>query len=308
MYYIIPHISTTFCESQWRYNSTGEYSSHPDLSEPDNALSSLTFTCFGIWGIISTQQSNQYYILMSLNILTGISSYLHHYYYTDTHWAYAADIINVQLLTSYILLYLLCDIELINTSIPLLRQLAALLIIVNCEIMIIFYNIGYGPRNKQLQIVMLLILLLQFKSSYLVLKNNLIITSTKHIFIYRQLWCLLLFIIACCMWNIDTQCYSWMHYTFNAHAIWHITIAWVAFNTINLSNQYLCIKESKIYTIVSPIPKQISYLIIILFKVNATNKRADIDEQATMIDLEQLMLLDETISRNKRHRRVQSHS
>ena len=46
----------------------------------------------------------------------------------------------------------------------------------------------------------------------------------------------------------------------------------------------------------------------ILFKVNATNKRADIDEQATMIDLEQLMLLDDTISKQRHHRRVQSHS
>ena len=308
MYYLIPIISTTFCESQWRYNSTGEYSSQANLSEPDNALTSLSFTCFGIWGIVSRQQSNQYYILMTLNILTGISSYLHHYYYSDTHWAYAADIINMQLLSSYILLYILCDIELITTKTPLLRQLTALLIIFNCEVMIIFYNIGYGPRNTQLQVVILIIILLQFKSCYLVFKNDLIITSTKNQFIYRQLSSLILFIIACCMWYIDIQCYTWMHYSFNAHAIWHITIAWSAFNTINLSNQYLCIKENKVYIIISPIPNQMSFITIILFKINSTNKRADIDEQATMIDLEHLMLLDETLSHNKRHRRVQSHS
>ena len=304
MYYIIPHISTSFCESSWRYNSTGEYSSQPDLSEPDNALSSLTFTCFGIWGIASNQQSNQYYILMSLNILTGISSYLHHYYYTDTQWAYAADIINVQLLTSYILLFILCDIELIDNRMLLLRQLSVLLIIFNCEVMIIFYNIGYGPRNTQLQVVILLIILLQSKASYKVYSNNLIIKRTKHTFILRQICTLILFILACVMWYIDTECYTWMHNKFNAHAIWHVTVAWAVFNTINLSNMYLCIKDNKVYRIVEPI----RLLKSLLFRVNITNMRADLDDQATMIDFEQLMLLDNTISNQRHHRRVQSHS
>tara|TARA_X000000950_G_C13439254_1_gene467306 strand:- start:275 stop:562 length:288 start_codon:yes stop_codon:yes gene_type:complete len=95
-----------------------------------------------------------------------------------------------------------------------------------------------------------------------------------------------------------------MHNKFNAHAIWHITVSWAAFNTVNLSNQYLCIKDNKVYKIVEPF----RLLNSVLFRINITNKRADLDDQATMIDLEQLMLLDDTISKQRHHRRVQSHS
>lgn len=303
MYYLIPYISTTFCESQWRHNSSGIYSSQPNLSEPDNALSSLTFTCFGIWGLLTRKQTNQYYTLMNLNILTGISSYLHHYYYTDTKWAYSADIINVQLLSSYILFYTVCDIELINTSIPLLRQILGLLIIFNCEVMIIFYNIGYGPRNTQLQIVMLFIILVQIKYSYSILKNKLLLRETKLKFIMSQFLSFILFCVACVMWYIDGECYSWMHYSFNAHSIWHISVSWSEFIIINLANQYLSIKYNKIYRIISPFPIK-----LLLFKVEMTNKRADIDEQSTMIDLQDIITLDKNLNRIKNHRRTQSHS
>ena len=303
MYYILPYISTTFCESQWRYNSTGIYSSQDNLSEPDNALSSLSFICFGIWGLASRKQTNQYYTLMNLNILTGISSYLHHYYYTDTKWAYSADIINVQLLSSYILFYTLCDIELINTTIPLLRQILGLLIIFNCEVMIIFYNIGYGPRTTQLQIVMLFIILVQIKYNYSILNNKLLSTDTKSNFVISQVFSFILFCIACIMWYIDIECYNWMHYNFNAHSIWHVTIAWSQFIIINLSNQYLSIKYNKVYRIISPFSIK-----LLLFKVEMTNKRADIDEQSTMIDLQDILSLDNNIHRVKNHRRSQSHS
>ena len=53
---------------------------------------------------------------------------------------------------------------------------------------------------------------------------------------------------------IDTECYSWMHYSFNAHSIWHISVSWSEFIIINLANQYLSIKYNKIYNIISPFP------------------------------------------------------
>ena len=39
-----------------------------------------------------------------------------------------------------------------------------------------------------------------------------------------------------------------------------------------------------------------------------TNKRADIDEQSTMIDLQDIVTLDKNPNRIKNHRRTQSHS
>ena len=104
-----------------------------------------------------------------------------------------------QLLSSYILFYTVCDIELINTSIPLLRQILGLLIIFNCEVMIIFYNIGYGPRNTQLQVVMLFIILIQIKYSYSILKSKLLLRETKSKFIMSQFLSFILFCVACVM-------------------------------------------------------------------------------------------------------------
>ena len=302
IYYLIPYINTTFCESQWRHNSSGIYSSQPDLSEPDNALSSLTFTCFGIWGLLTRKQTNQYYTLMNLNILTGLSSYLHHYYYTDTKWAYSADIINIQLLSSYILFYTVCDIELINTSIPLLRQILGLLIIFNCEVLDNILQYRIWSRNTQLQVVMLFIILIQIKYSYSILKSKLLLRETKSKFIMSQFLSFILFCVACVMYYIDTECYSWMHYSFNTHSIWHISVSWSEFIIINLANQYLSIKYNKIYNIISPFPIK-----LLLFKVEMTNKRADIDK-STMIDLQDIVTLDKNPNRIKNHRHTQSHS
>ena len=39
-----------------------------------------------------------------------------------------------------------------------------------------------------------------------------------------------------------------------------------------------------------------------------TNKRANIDEQSTMIDLQDIITLDKNQHRVKNHRRTQSHS
>lgn len=302
--------SNSFCESVWRYNSS--YSYHEQvteqhvISEPDNALTSLLFCIFGIWGLMSNKQKTIYYIVNYLFIMTGISSYLHHYYYSNNTWAYAADIINVQLLCSFSAYYMLCNILFAKTKniviqkYIIIQKIAGFIIVFNCEIMIIFYNIGYGPRNELLQFTISLIILVQTYFTYNILKNRIIYYKIKYNVLKNQLFNLVIFTLACILWYLDIECYEWMHYTFNAHAFWHIFSSWSLFNVINISNLYLSIENNLVFNWKTPF--QITECIIL--KIEITSTRIDLNNRATTMSPEHIILLDNS---KYRHRRVQSH-
>ena len=69
--------SDAFCEAYWRSNISSAYSSSVGLSEPINAISSLSYTVFGLIGIIMNNYTNMYYLIMNLSILTGVGSLVH---------------------------------------------------------------------------------------------------------------------------------------------------------------------------------------------------------------------------------------
>lgn len=63
------------CEAYWISNISGTYSSSDNLSEPMNAVSSLSYSVFGLVGIILKHNTTVYYLLMNLQILMGIASF-----------------------------------------------------------------------------------------------------------------------------------------------------------------------------------------------------------------------------------------
>ena len=70
-----------FCEAYNAINNneTYHYNNNTNVSEPVNAVTSLTYTIFGLVGIALRYNTTMYYLLMNLFILMGISSFLHHY-------------------------------------------------------------------------------------------------------------------------------------------------------------------------------------------------------------------------------------
>jgi len=239
----IIHESVSFCEAHWTSNISDVYGtsnisdvygSSANLSEPINAVSSLTYTGFGLMGIIMKNHSAAYYFLMNLFILMGFGSFFHHYYISinPTEWTYASDIISMYLLSSFSLFYILSDNEYDK-----FRKCSNILSFFNtlgCIGMLVFYQIGTGPRNILLQVQMGSIIFSQGCICFYFFYINSII---KYKILYSSLWNGILFSFGISMWHIDNICSNWIiEYRFNGHMLWHISVAWSLFNTINITN------------------------------------------------------------------------
>ena len=97
------------CEAYWLSNISSEYASSIGLSEPGNAISSLSYTIFGFAGLLTTNNSIFYHFIMNLFIILGLFSFLHHYYYYNAKWAYSGDIVSMVVLAPMSLLYIACN-------------------------------------------------------------------------------------------------------------------------------------------------------------------------------------------------------
>ena len=104
---LLPLVNS-YCEEQWITKSNA---SHTGITEISNAISSLSYTMFGLIGLLQKNHSSIYYLIMNLFILTGLASFLHHYYISWGTWTHLSDVICMQLLAIFSLFYIICDNE-----------------------------------------------------------------------------------------------------------------------------------------------------------------------------------------------------
>ena len=300
---IISECKSLFCETQWLTNTntntnTSAISDSNDfLSEPSNAFSSLTYTVFGIVGIFIRNHSPIYYLLMNLFILVGITSFFHHYYISDntTQWTYASDIISMYLLTFFSLFYILNDNE--YHKFRKITNFGGFLNITCCVSMIVFYKTNWGPRNILFQIQIGAIILSQ---CFICIYFLYIKSTIKYKILFSSIWNGMLLSFGASMWHLDNICPTWsIERRFNGHTIWHITVSWALFNTINIT--IICrYTFNKIKFIWRPLfIKLPGFLYIIQVGTEKTN----IKNNYTNINLEEIKL----ISNPKSHRRINTY-
>lgn len=236
MFNSLIYMYSASCEALWRSNISSEYSSSDNLSEPVNAITSLSYTLFGILGLFLRHYSVFYYTLMFLFILNGVASCLHHYYYSDADWAYASDIIVMNSLASFSVFYILCDneyykystnskvLDYLITFIYILLNFTSILLYL---ISLISYKIDYSWRVFFKIMISLVVASQLFICCFN--KNKFIIKST--------IWNGILFSIGVAMLYIDNTCQRWMWYNnFNCHSLWHVLVSWSLFGAINVTN------------------------------------------------------------------------
>jgi len=267
------------------------------ISEPVNAISSLTYTGFGIVGVFMKNHSSTYYLLMNLFILAGLSSFFHHYYLSinNTKWTYASDVISMYLISSFSLFYILNDHE--YNKFRKCSKFIGFLNTITCVCMLVFYKTNIGRRNLLMQIQVAVIILTQcFICIYFFNINS----SIKFKIFYSSLWNGILFSLGASMWYFDNVCLDWsINHRFNAHAIWHVTVSWALFNAINITN--ICrYTFNEVKFTWQPLFTQFpGVLYIIQIGIEKTNIR----NNYTSINLEEVKLIDGP----KSHRRTNTY-
>ena len=288
--------SNSLCEATWlTYNNSNI--SNPNInyenqSELGNAISSLSFTIFGIIGMSLNNYNVLYHLLMNSFIILGVSSFLHHYYYNLSGWAHDADIISMEFTTSFSLLYIIYNNVVYKYK--LIYKISNLLIISNCLIMIIYNRIERGKRTLLMQILIGFMILSQIKICIHIFIINSVI---KYKILLTQLYACFLFTLAIVMWYMDNDCPLWTINTFNAHVIWHIGTSWSLFNIINISTIYHCIINDTKFVWVSLFNRAPWLLFIVKLK----NEKTNLIHNSTNIDHDELTLL-----LDKSHRRTRT--
>ena len=290
------------CEAMWLTHNQSNPSNPSNFSnsiinlenssELGNAISSLFFTIFGIIGITLKNYTALYHLVMSSFMIMGIGSFLHHYYYNLSGWAHDADIISIEFITSFSLLYIVYNN--IGYKYKLFHKIGNLLIITNCLIMIIYNRIDRGKRTLLMQILIGFMILSQIKICIHLLIINYVI---KYQIILSQLYASFIFSLAIVMWYIDKECPLWSIKKFNAHVIWHIGTSWSLFNMINISTIYNCIINDKKFVWVSLFNRIPWFLFIIKLK----NEKTNLINNSTNIEQGELRLLID-----KSHRRTRT--
>ena len=288
--------SQGFCEAYWISNSTAYQSnSTENISEVGNAISSLSYSIFGLIGIILRYNTTMYYLLMNLFILLGIASFLHHYNYSNADWAYSADIISMELVTTFSLLYILCDIE-YNQS-KLFNKFCGFLIISSSLSMIILNTVKPSYRTLILKIFMGSIIASQAKICIHLCILDLMI---KYRVFLTLVWSSILFTLAAVMWHIDNDCPYWTINKLNGHTIWHICTAWSLFNVINISTIYRCLLNQTKYTWI-PLIECCPWFIFI---VKLSNEKTNLIHEYTAIDLDEIKLISYGCKNHRRNRTI----
>ena len=231
IFFLIPSCNG-FCEAYWRSNISAAYSSSENLSEPDNAISSLTYTLFGLIGLFLNNYSSMYYFLMNIFIMLGLMSFLHHYYYYDADWAYEGDLFFSYMLLSISLVYIICDNEYFKYKI--VNNILGLTVITNYMLIEISDKSDKIDRIVYINVIVYGI----FISQGLIVVYFFIINSNmKYRMLLCSLWNFGLGTLGYNLWLYDRECTKWaLENKFNGHMIWHISLAWSLFNTINVTN------------------------------------------------------------------------
>lgn len=201
-----------------------------------NTISSVVFCVFGIGGLLLRRHSSCFYLLMILYIYTGLGSIVHHYD-VNVEWAHASDLISLYLLGSVSLFFMLNNIDCSNTqyrSIYPIFQLLSFLSIGLGHSSLILFQIGKVERNDVFLFVVITITIVQIMSFIYVYKflSHAYNKKVLHNICVAFMWSITILTISSILWRIDdksTTC------DFPFHALWHMGIALVLFNAINLS-------------------------------------------------------------------------
>lgn len=306
MYVVIMNISLTkiiylllitstkaFCEAFWSSNISSSYSSSPNLSEPVNAYSSLTYSLFGLIGLCLRNNSEVYYLVMCLSFILGLSSFCHHYYYSNADWAYAADIISMELTTSMTLYYITTNHNYFKNKI--INKVIGLFNLNLLTFILVGYKINYDIRFMIRFIIYLIIISQGLICFYFLIQKK----KFRWLIILSSAWngCLVSF--GYYMWLIDQECPKWMHYNrFNGHAIWHITFSWALFSALHITNvsRYSYINRKIIW---KPLFPRLPWF---LFIVILPKERISIKDSSTSIELSEFKLLLDNSRENRRIR------
>ena len=272
----------SFCEAAWSSNISAAYGSSENLTETANAISSLSYSIFGLIGIVLKHHSPLYYLVMQSFILLGLGSFLHHYYYTQADWAYAADISTMYLVSSFSLFYILADNE--YEKFRRCLNFFGFLNTIGYTTQIIFYKVGDVTRNTILQVQMGAIIFTQCCICLYFLYIN---SPIKYKILFSSLWNGALFSLGGAMWHLDNSCPDWVVASrFNGHVIWHIVVAWSLFNAINITNVCRYTYNEVKYTWIPLFPRLPGFLYVIDVGTEKTNLR----NTYTNINLEEVKL------------------
>ncbi len=212
-------------------------------TEIGNSLSSLAYSVIGLYGNFNINHNYNYYVLNNIFILMGLSSALHHFFYTNNSWAYYSDIICVELIISYTLLvqiYYIIKSKLyfINASIFVLTNFLAMVVSNNVDLnlrtQIIKFNMGYIIG---VQIFTNLHIIYAKNKHYglILLKHNIsngILFGLSIIFFYN-----------------DDYCNEESIYWLNPHSLWHIFSALALNNCFQSTLIYYCLLNNIKYKI-----------------------------------------------------------
>jgi hypothetical protein len=266
--------------------------------ELGNSISSIVYGLLGINGLFIKNNSVHFYITMNLFILMGISSTLHHYFYTNNSWAYIADINCVEILLVYSSIYILN-----NNSFKYFKNTEKFLVFVilsNYIAMIVFNTINIHLRT----------LLVKGNMSFIILNQ-----ICDNLYVYKvdkKYFCILfkhnisngiLFALSITFWYVDLICNKNIQQIINSHALWHVFSGFALYNTINTSIIYYAIInniEYKINTLFN-----VGFMRYILLNVELSTKKSNIKNCATSINMEDARLID--IDINTYHRRIRSY-
>ncbi len=294
LYFVLILPTDAFCEAYWKSNHSSSYSSSPNLSEPVNAYSSLAFSIFGLMGISLRNNSEIYYLVMYLSFILGLSSFCHHYFYSDADWAYAADIISMDLTASMTLYYITSNHNYFKNK--TINKLIGLSNIVLMLSILVGYKINYDIKFLIRLTIYLIIITQALICLYFLIKNK----NFRCLIISSSIWNAFLISFGYSMWEIDHECPEWMHYNrFNGHAIWHVTIAWALFSTLNITNvcRYSFINRKIIW---KPLFSRIPWF---LFIIILPKERISIKDSSTSIEISEFKLL---LDNSREHRRVKT--
>ena len=205
------------------------------LIEIENSVSSLSYTLFGLFGLFIRYNTNLYYLLMNLLIILGISSCIHHYDKT-LPWAHAADIISIELIVPFSLLYTSQE-----------NKYCLSLILICCVVMLIFNISNFSNwsntsnyRNNILHFLMINIVLSQIYICYYFIKIK---SKLRNYILLTSLWNLILFSTSCILWEMDRKSPDYIKHSLWPsmwHSMWHIGTGLSLLNVISVSNIYRC--------------------------------------------------------------------
>jgi hypothetical protein len=246
-----------YCEALWVSNISSAYSSSPGLSEVGNAISSLSFTLFGISGLLMHYHSNIWYINMNLCIWLGITSFLHHWYFSNNDWAMYADVTTLQLLIPLSLYQIISVIKKIWWKLYITMSIIITLALVTT---MTIYRTMIGPRYEILFSSIGCIISTQIPICIYFFKEK---KDERWDVLKSLVWAGLLFIMATTLWFVDKDCPKWMRGVLNGHAFWHIGVAWSLFSTLNISNLLYARLNNRDIRWISPFKRAKWFLFII---------------------------------------------